>query len=771
MRPVADGKVIRRKKTKQNSKSNGIPMRLSSRGQKNGNNNNINRKPYHFPNPFLNYSLEKLCQVKWAHLTCANWIPEVTIDNDGVDLTDLDPKRFNKVCHICETKNGAFLECGARADCLRRFHVMCAVQAKLNLDIVEKRVEINPPSGTKKRPKKKSRASKRKRRRSAVCKENREEEEEGGEERYTTVDVLIVKCRKHGDNRLSNARFAICPKCGKGDREAEMLICDGCEQGYHYSCIGMPKKTFQILTSSEVCNEENWFCSNCYESDPIVKEQVERSGNLSATTRHFILQSAQKKKREAEAMLNSVSSRTRRQRAGSFDRTEQQEQQLEMNNTLMMNSRNTNALLSTDIRPHQQRHQGLASTSNGIRSRITTNGYKKRRTLSSTVASTTTTTTRGMTTTTPSFGGTSLVSTNHVERRPPLYGEIMTNSRGKMMTHSGRPEEEEEEEENDELSNDEVSDDDDDLTRDLETMYPDLDFSHQRNVGIKKSKSNRKGKIKKGKAGSKSIAKKNQQNSRQRHARKNMKKSNPITTAESILSSAAAATTTDGHYNANDLNNPYAEFHHDYFRCFLQPSVSSYTKKKRRNDVGTSNSSSSASNNSSSTDPSSSSSTMVDTFVCPNLSTRNYILNTQIDCQNKHSMAIARLQRPYEKITKYAEWITLLHSGFNILLWGIGDKSFILEKCKKILNISRNHILQSQPFVMNNNIYDNSDKRIRGEKNVTSSSSDDFSSSDESSSNESSQDEDEGLEEEEDEPNSNSEPQNPGKYDGNNMRN
>ncbi|XP_071444056.1 serine/arginine repetitive matrix protein 2-like [Hetaerina americana] len=49
-----------------------------------------------------------------------------------------------------------------------------------------------------------------------------------------------------------------CEVCGSGDREDSLLLCDGCDRGYHLDCLTPP------LTSVPI---EEWFCSTCTSND------------------------------------------------------------------------------------------------------------------------------------------------------------------------------------------------------------------------------------------------------------------------------------------------------------------------------------------------------------------------------------------------------------------------------------------------------------------------------------------------------------------------
>lgn len=45
-----------------------------------------------------------------------------------------------------------------------------------------------------------------------------------------------------------------CVICKKGDNEAEMLICECCERGYHFKCVGL----------EEMPKEDEWYCNDCH---------------------------------------------------------------------------------------------------------------------------------------------------------------------------------------------------------------------------------------------------------------------------------------------------------------------------------------------------------------------------------------------------------------------------------------------------------------------------------------------------------------------------
>lgn len=52
---------------------------------------------------------------QWAHMSCAMWVPESRIgDHDAMEpiLTgDIPADRYNLMCTLCKTKNGACMQC------------------------------------------------------------------------------------------------------------------------------------------------------------------------------------------------------------------------------------------------------------------------------------------------------------------------------------------------------------------------------------------------------------------------------------------------------------------------------------------------------------------------------------------------------------------------------------------------------------------------------------------------------------------------------------
>lgn len=56
-----------------------------------------------------------------------------------------------------------------------------------------------------------------------------------------------------------------CEICGNSDREDRMLLCDGCDLGYHMECLNPP------LTHVPI---DNWYCSDCDHNNTNIAEEV-----------------------------------------------------------------------------------------------------------------------------------------------------------------------------------------------------------------------------------------------------------------------------------------------------------------------------------------------------------------------------------------------------------------------------------------------------------------------------------------------------------------
>ncbi|KAF2797014.1 hypothetical protein K505DRAFT_372748 [Melanomma pulvis-pyrius CBS 109.77] len=87
--------------------------------------------------PNLDGAFKQTTAMKWAHLLCAMWIPEVSLGNatfqEPVQDVEKVPKtRWKLSCYICKQRMGACIQCGHKS-CFEAFHVTCARRARLCL--------------------------------------------------------------------------------------------------------------------------------------------------------------------------------------------------------------------------------------------------------------------------------------------------------------------------------------------------------------------------------------------------------------------------------------------------------------------------------------------------------------------------------------------------------------------------------------------------------------------------------------------------------------
>ncbi|KAJ3613760.1 hypothetical protein NHX12_020006, partial [Muraenolepis orangiensis] len=74
---------------------------------------------------------------KWAHVSCALWIPEVSIGSPDkmepiTNVSLIPSSRWALLCCVCQDKTGACIQCSAK-NCRSAFHVTCGLQAKLQM--------------------------------------------------------------------------------------------------------------------------------------------------------------------------------------------------------------------------------------------------------------------------------------------------------------------------------------------------------------------------------------------------------------------------------------------------------------------------------------------------------------------------------------------------------------------------------------------------------------------------------------------------------------
>ncbi|XP_039175563.1 protein Jade-3 isoform X2 [Crotalus tigris] len=77
---------------------------------------------------------------KWAHVSCALWIPEVSIAcpermEPITKVSHIPPSRWALVCNLCKVKTGACIQCSVKS-CITAFHVTCAFEHSLEMKTI-----------------------------------------------------------------------------------------------------------------------------------------------------------------------------------------------------------------------------------------------------------------------------------------------------------------------------------------------------------------------------------------------------------------------------------------------------------------------------------------------------------------------------------------------------------------------------------------------------------------------------------------------------------
>jgi len=75
----------------------------------------------------------------WIHVSCAIWMPETSFRDPvrlrGIEGTDTIVRaRKNLVCKVCNTKNGACIQCSHKS-CVAAFHITCAQKQQVSIPV------------------------------------------------------------------------------------------------------------------------------------------------------------------------------------------------------------------------------------------------------------------------------------------------------------------------------------------------------------------------------------------------------------------------------------------------------------------------------------------------------------------------------------------------------------------------------------------------------------------------------------------------------------
>ena len=112
-------------------------------------------------------------------------------DDNKTYKNNANPSSFKRVCSFCKTREGGVVYCTHR-NCKCCFHFLCG---RLHESVF------------------------------------------GWDESKDRANVL---CPTHGASTYSSS---YCEKCHRSDEEASLLLCDGCDRGFHTFCLEPPLKS------------------------------------------------------------------------------------------------------------------------------------------------------------------------------------------------------------------------------------------------------------------------------------------------------------------------------------------------------------------------------------------------------------------------------------------------------------------------------------------------------------------------------------------------
>lgn len=91
--------------------------------------------------PTLGGAVKETVQMNgWIHVSCAIWMPETSFRDPvrlrGIEGTEMIVRaRKNLVCRVCNTKNGACIQCSHKS-CVAAFHITCAQKQQVGAAII-----------------------------------------------------------------------------------------------------------------------------------------------------------------------------------------------------------------------------------------------------------------------------------------------------------------------------------------------------------------------------------------------------------------------------------------------------------------------------------------------------------------------------------------------------------------------------------------------------------------------------------------------------------
>ncbi|EFN53929.1 hypothetical protein CHLNCDRAFT_13553, partial [Chlorella variabilis] len=93
--------------------------------------------------PVLGGALKRTTCGRWAHPTCALWLPETSLDATASHhllhglvqgVQKVHRSRFQLTCQLCRQQHGACMQC-CETRCYAGFHPLCARQAGYQMEV------------------------------------------------------------------------------------------------------------------------------------------------------------------------------------------------------------------------------------------------------------------------------------------------------------------------------------------------------------------------------------------------------------------------------------------------------------------------------------------------------------------------------------------------------------------------------------------------------------------------------------------------------------
>ena len=178
---------------------------------------------------------------RWAHVTCAIWIPEVQFANavflEPIEgIKEIPAARWKLTCYICRRRMGACIQC-AKANCCVAFHVTCAQQACLYMKLEPTKggdfkkiayCDAHTPSSVKRKMAKAAREQEQSKAQEEKAARETDEimltngrDEKEGDEMADAIDVLTEKKVDNEEEVVLEEEAAVNAPSVEGDKQEE----------------------------------------------------------------------------------------------------------------------------------------------------------------------------------------------------------------------------------------------------------------------------------------------------------------------------------------------------------------------------------------------------------------------------------------------------------------------------------------------------------------------------------------------------------------------